>query len=185
MERNRANDPAVYIPGKTIGHHGGGGSATIWAEVIVNLLNADAEATPPTTGVSAYIMRLTSDAIANWVSGTIYAKDAKAKDSTSGRAYKSKQDANTGHALTETGWWEILPEISPLPLGHIGTACPDMRKYMPRYLVGAIVELKKQTISGTDYYYLPGMTYIGATNSLATFDTGADGLARAGAVYAG
>jgi hypothetical protein len=177
MDRSQKNtDTAVYVPGQTIGHHGGG--ATIWATVIVELLNADAEREENPTGVSAYVMRLTTETIANWSSGTTYALDAKAKDATSGRAYKSLQADNTNHALTSATWWELLPEISPLAMGW--EAITDMRQFLQRYKVGAVVQLFKRTVGGVEKYYIPGMVYIGSDGSLATHDDG-----RAMAVYAG
>jgi hypothetical protein len=43
-----------------------------------------------------------------WSAATTYAKDAQVWDPTQGDYYKSLQNANTNHAVTDTAWWERI-----------------------------------------------------------------------------
>jgi len=182
--RARAIQPTYRRRQRFIPGGGGGGENAIWATISRGLLNADAEAVPPipVEGYSCYVLSLSG--VADWTANEVVVAGNLRNNHTTHDTYI----CTTGHTCTteptltnHTNW----AFFNPMPMGHTNTTVPDMRKYLPRYLAGAVVELKKRTVSGTDYYYLPGMIYIGDIYSIATFDTGANGLARAGAVYAG
>lgn len=171
----------VHLPGQTLGHHGGGGSAAIWAEVIVELQNADAEASPPTVGVSEYVMRLAGDATADYSGAADYIVGNTAIGSD-GRKYTSRtgtvESPNTGNDPVvdppeTTTHWTLEAEINPRAMGW--ESISDMRKFLQRYLVGTIVELTLREST----YLIAGMVYIDSNGSLATGDDG-----RAMAVYA-
>lgn len=55
-------------------------------------------------------------AVEDYAGGTTYALYSAAFDPTTNGVYRSKQASNTGHALSDTSWWEAIADPTTLAL---------------------------------------------------------------------